>query len=150
MGSPKHLIAAFLLLPFMVSAGMAQERDHELDRHRDGGGRSEWRGDIGRFHEHDFDLWRRGHWVHRRHDGRAGWWWVVGSAWYFYPSRVEPFPDPYQPAMVVVPQVPATQQYWYYCANPAGYYPYVAQCGANWQRVPATVPPPAPALLPPR
>ena len=120
MTSRKHLLAAFLLLPFMVSTGIAQERDHDRDRHRNAEVRSPWHGEIDRFHEHDLDLWRHGHWVHRRHDGRAGWWWVVGSVWYFYPARVEPYPDPYQPPMVVVPQAPAAPQYWYYCANPAG------------------------------
>jgi hypothetical protein len=29
-------------------------------------------------------------------------------------------------------------QYWYYCADPAGYYPYVQQCGTDWQTVPAS------------
>jgi hypothetical protein len=27
---------------------------------------------------------------------------------------------------------------WYYCANPAGYYPYVQQCYTSWQTVPAS------------
>lgn len=26
---------------------------------------------------------------------------------------------------------------WYYCRNPAGYYPYVRSCAEGWQRVPA-------------
>jgi hypothetical protein len=26
---------------------------------------------------------------------------------------------------------------WYYCPAPAGYYPYVTQCGTAWQTVPA-------------
>lgn len=25
--------------------------------------------------------------------------------------------------------------YWYYCSNPDGYYPYVKQCPGGWQRV---------------
>ena len=29
--------------------------------------------------------WGGGHWLHDRHDGRLGWWWVVGPSWYFYP-----------------------------------------------------------------
>ena len=29
-------------------------------------------------------------------------------------------------------------QYWYYCSDPAGYYPYVMQCSADWQPVPAS------------
>jgi hypothetical protein len=28
-------------------------------------------------------------------------------------------------------------QSWYYCTNPAGYYPYVTQCSVAWQPVPA-------------
>ncbi len=27
---------------------------------------------------------------------------------------------------------------WYYCSNPAGYYPYVNNCSVTWQQVPAT------------
>jgi hypothetical protein len=33
---------------------------------------------------------------------------------------------------------PSTGQVWYYCAAPAGYYPYVTQCSTAWQTVPAT------------
>jgi hypothetical protein len=29
-------------------------------------------------------------------------------------------------------------QTWYYCSDPAGYYPYVAQCNTGWQAVPAS------------
>ena len=25
--------------------------------------------------------------------------------------------------------------YWYYCSNPQGYYPYVKECPAGWQKV---------------
>ena len=32
----------------------------------------------------------------------------------------------------------AGAQNWYYCANPAGYYPYVTQCYGPWQVVPAS------------
>jgi hypothetical protein len=32
---------------------------------------------------------------------------------------------------------PYSSQTWYYCSNPAGYYPYVAQCNTGWQPVPA-------------
>ena len=33
---------------------------------------------------------------------------------------------------------PYTSQTWYYCSDPAGYYPYVAQCNTGWQAVPAS------------
>ena len=32
---------------------------------------------------------------------------------------------------------PASDGNWYYCNNPDGYYPYVRQCLAGWQRIPA-------------
>jgi hypothetical protein len=32
----------------------------------------------------------------------------------------------------------AGAQNWYYCSNPAGYYPYVSQCYGAWQVVPAS------------
>lgn len=30
---------------------------------------------------------------------------------------------------------PSYSQTWYYCADPAGYYPYVTQCNTGWQAV---------------
>jgi hypothetical protein len=33
---------------------------------------------------------------------------------------------------------PDSSQTWYYCSDPAGYYPYVTQCNAGWQAVPAS------------
>ena len=33
---------------------------------------------------------------------------------------------------------PYSSQTWYYCSNPAGYYPYVTQCNTGWQTVPAS------------
>jgi hypothetical protein len=33
-------------------------------------------------------------------------------------------------------------EYWYYCENPRGYYPYIKRCPEGWMRVvPETVPP---------
>jgi hypothetical protein len=98
------------------------------------------RGDIHHFHEHDFDHWREGRWFHGPHEGRDGWWWTVGGLWYFYPAPVYPYPDPYTPPTVVVETAPvpptgAPPSYVYYCATPAGYYPYVPQCAVAWQKV---------------
>jgi len=31
-----------------------------------------------------------------------------------------------------------SSQTWYYCSDPAGYYPYVTQCNNGWQAVPAS------------
>ncbi len=39
------------------------------------------------------------------------------------------------------PAAEAPPQYWYYCQNPQGYYPYIKQCPQGWMKV---VPPSAP------
>ena len=71
-----------------------------------------------------------------------------------YPYPVYPYPayvyaPPYYPPappVTIVQQIPAAPpgpapvQYWYYCDNPRGYYPYVQSCGAGWRPVPAQPP----------
>jgi len=112
--------------------------------------------DIHHFHEYDYDHWRGGSWVHGFHDGRDGWWWTVDGAWYYYPAPIYPYPDPYTPPAVVVETAPpapagAPAPYVYYCANPAGYYPYVPQCAGPWERVASSVtptPPPPQVVVP--
>ncbi len=48
------------------------------------------------------------------------------------PTYVEPAP------VTNVPQSGGSD--WFYCGNPAGYYPYVRNCSVSWQRVPSTPP----------
>ena len=93
--------------------------------------------DIRHFHDHDFDRWRGGRWVHGPHGGRLGWWWVVGGAWYFYPAPVYPYPNPYVPPVVAAPAPPpaAAPAQYYFCDRPRGYYPYVAACRVPWRLV---------------
>jgi hypothetical protein len=33
--------------------------------------------------------WEGGRWHHEVHNGRDGWWWDVGGAWYYYPQPME-------------------------------------------------------------
>jgi hypothetical protein len=98
-------------------------------------------GDIHRFRDQDLRQWHGGHWIHDRHAGRLGWWWVVGGVWYLYPAPVYPYPDPYVPPTVAQPAQPTSvsTQYWYYCAPARAYYPYVTSCSEGWMQV---VPPP--------
>jgi hypothetical protein len=131
------IASAFVLLTVVSTSCAADERDHRRGYERHDG----WRGDIHRFHEYDLGLWRGGRWFHGRHDGRFGWWWIAGGFWYFYPSPVYPYPDPYVPPGAAAPLPGVPQQYWYYCANPAGYYPYVGRCATVWQAVPSNSPP---------
>ncbi len=96
-----------------------------------------WHGDIHHFQDRDFGIWRGGRWFHGPHGGRAGWWWIVGGVWYFYPAPVYPYPDPYTPPVVAAPP-----QTYYWCPNPAGYYPQVPACPVPWQAVLGNAPPP--------
>lgn len=76
--------------------------------------------------------WNRGRWWQGWHEGRSGWWWIASDRWHWYPQPVYPVPPPsFQPAPVVVPG------FYYYCGNPAGYYPQVAGCLVPWQMVQA-------------
>lgn len=131
-----------LLLGGPATPALAQDRGHDERGHDE-----HWReGDARRFHGHDFEHWRHGGWYHGFHDGRGGWWWIVDGEWFFYPAPIYPYPDPFAPPVVVAapppppppnvaPAPPAQGQYWYYCANPPGYYPYVPQCTVPWTPV---------------
>lgn len=98
-----------------------------------------WHGDIRAFPRHDFPRWRSGYWYHGSHGGRIGWWWVVGpSLWYYYPTPVYPYPDPYVPPVVADLNMPPPPQYWYFCDSAKTYYPYVQSCPEGWKTVPVT------------
>ena len=80
----------------------------------------------------DRDTWRNGRWRHDWHDGRLGWWWVVGDDWLFYPEPIYPYP-----AYAYDEPAPTAGGAWYYCTRPQGYYPYVRHCDSPWEEVPA-------------
>ena len=58
----------------------------------------------------------------------------LGLGFYGYPDGWDYYPDYgyYDYSQ------PYSSQTWYYCSDPAGYYPYVAQCNTGWQTVPAS------------
>jgi hypothetical protein len=73
----------------------------------------------------------------------------------YYPAPYYPYPAYAYPPVVVapasppvyieLPQTPSAapsqaQGDWYYCAESKAYYPYVSECPAGWQRVPAQPP----------
>ncbi len=45
-------------------------------------------------------------------------------------------PGPWWPPSYY-PNYPPGPNYWYYCTNPPGYFPYVTMCSNNWLTVPA-------------
>jgi hypothetical protein len=125
-----------------------------------GGG---YHGHGGGYYGHGGGYYRGGYYGHGGYWGRGypgvGFGiYLGGPAWwgpgYYYPQPFYAYP----PAVVTVPasppvyiergeaqSVPApdqgSQNWWYYCANPSGYYPYVKQCPGGWQRVPPQPPP---------
>jgi hypothetical protein len=152
-GSFERLRSSMALLGSLaVAIGATMLCTTALAQYQGRGAPPVWRGDIARFHEHDWGVWRGGRWLHARHEGRLGWWWVVGGVWYFYPSPVYPYPNPWEPPVLLVPPadvapaVPATQ-YWYYCDASRRYYPYAATCAGGWKQVPA-MPADTPAAAP--
>src|SRR5262249_30839164 len=69
-----------------------------------------------------------------------------GYPYYGYGAYPPAYPyTTYDSDPVYVQQQPAAQSaptnYWYYCRDPAGYYPYVANCNKQWMTV---VPPRGP------
>ena len=77
---------------------------------------------------------------------------VLGPWWPWYPyyPYYSYYPYYYPAPAVAVGQQPqeyadsGQQQsdYWYYCQNPQGYYPYVKSCPGGWMKVvPQTTPP---------
>jgi hypothetical protein len=107
----------------------------------------------------------RGHHKHRGHHGRHGYYYGHhGGHGYYYGHHDHD--DYYYGALIAygvplllgaldglhspahaAPQAPATgyvqQQtgYWYYCTDPAGYYPYIKSCPQGWMQVVPSGPP---------
>jgi hypothetical protein len=59
--------------------------------------------------------------------------------YYAYPSYPYDY-DYVAPPVVLAPPAtavtpPPAAEYWYYCQNPSGYYPTVAQCPDGWIQV---------------
>jgi hypothetical protein len=69
-----------------------------------------------------------------RHDGfrRGVFIGGLGFGYYGYPYGWD-----YSPDYGYYGYSQPSSQNWYYCSDPAGYYPYVAQCNTGWQAVPA-------------
>jgi len=88
-----------------------------------------------------------GHWHHGWAGHPHGWW----GPRFFWGGTVVVGPPYYAAPPVVVQQQPPVyaepepgQNYWYYCQNPQGYYPYVNNCPGGWMKVVPPTNPPTP------
>ena len=87
---------------------------------------------FGGFHGHFAGMH---HGFGERHDGfrRGVFIGGLGFGYYGYPYGWDYSPDYGYSGY----SQPYSSENWYYCSDPAGYYPYVAQCNTGWQAVPA-------------
>jgi hypothetical protein len=156
MMTSKRLRLALSLAPLLGALALATPAKAAPpsggQHHFDGGSHGDFHHDGGHFrHDHDhfgFGFGFGGFW--------DPWWgWGPAEYWgypYYYPSYYPPYPAYYAPPAGYAPQpvAPAATspqfsgappaQYWYYCDNPQGYYPYVQNCGSQWRQVAATPP----------
>lgn len=58
------------------------------------------------YRDDDWDWRRRGRWQHGYHQGRIGWWWVIGNVWYLNPPPVYAYAPPVAVAPAPVPVQP--------------------------------------------
>ena len=91
---------------------------------------------------------------HGGHGGHARFGFYIGAPLFaapFYPYYAPAYPRYYPPVVVApapppvyientaVPAAPVTaeapENWWYYCMDARGYYPYVRDCPGGWQRV---------------
>jgi hypothetical protein len=93
-----------------------------------------WR--VTRFNAAQRAMWTHGHWWHGRHNGRAGWWWWANGGWFWYDAPIYPYPGYVSDYEYDEPSQDSGD-YWYYCRDPEGYYPYVQHCNRAWEPVPA-------------
>lgn len=64
--------------------------------------------------------------------------WHWPPPYYYYPPPVVVAPPAAPPVYV---ERERDENFWYYCEQERGYYPYVKQCPGGWKRVPPTPPP---------
>jgi hypothetical protein len=66
-----------------------------------------------------------------------GWWYPPPYSYYPYPVGY-----PAEPVTYIEqggpPAAAEPGRWWYYCESSTGYYPYVQECPAGWQRLPAS------------
>ena len=145
-----RIAAALMIAAAIYQPGLAHAGPHGGGGFHGGGGGFRGSGfhagSMGAFHgggfhggfaglHHSFEHTNDGHWDHGWHNGRYGrWWGGAGLGWTYYANPWGGYPD----SGYYDYDQPYASHDWYYCPDPAGYYPYVTQCSTTWQTVPAS------------
>ncbi len=132
IGRALATVAAALL----YATALGQPNSAYAGPHGGGGGGGFHGGGFGGFHGGGFGGFHgRFAGMHNRfgerHEGFRG---GLGFGFYQYPYGWDYSPDYGYYGY----SQPYSSQTWYYCWDPAGYYPYVTQCHTGWQAVPAS------------
>ncbi|MGA7264203.1 MAG: hypothetical protein WA709_02990 [Stellaceae bacterium] len=103
------------------------------------GGMGGFHGGFARMHGGGFGAFHGGGFHGDRfHDGRFGHDRFRDNRFFFGGAFAYPYGWGYSPDYGYYDySQPYSSQTWYYCADPAGYYPYVTQCNTGWQAVAA-------------
>ena len=157
----KFLLAVFLAItilyisPFEASAGdtgtyfsvqYASGYGHGGGHYKAGYGHRYGRGHYGRYRHYYRGHHYRGHGYRRHHHHGPRYFWSgsIVIPWYPYgyysppPAIIKKQPDVY-----VQPEQ-QEENYWYYCPDPQGYYPYIRNCESGWMKVVPDATPPNP------
>ena len=94
------------------------------------------RHDVNRFTPQQREAWTHGRWHHTWHHGHFGWWWFFNNFWFFYPEPFYPFPTYVGEYYDYYDDQYSGDDFWYWCDDPRGYYPYVQECEVDWIPVP--------------
>jgi hypothetical protein len=114
--------AALVFVAVLCQSGLANASPHGGGGIHGGGFHG---GHFGAFHGHGF----HGHGFGGFHGGGFG---ILG--WPYYPYA---YGWDYYPEYNYDPDQYSASRTWYYCYDPAGYYPYVTQCNTGWHAVTA-------------
>jgi len=164
----RRTLVSLMIAALVVASGGALAQGRGSGGAGHGGGGGGWHGGGGGWHGGGGG-WHGGGWHGGGWHGSVGVYfgpyWGWGWPYYYgYPYPYYPYPYDYgyysyDPYPAYVPSAPLTYEerapepssnsYWYYCTDPAGYYPYVRSCSKPWMQVlPQNVPPASSAPAP--
>jgi hypothetical protein len=136
---PKNGKALAIATALLCVTALSQPNLAYAGPHIGGGGGDFHGGGFGGFHRGGFGGFHGGRFHGDRfHDGRFGRDRFRDNRFLFGGAFAYPYGWDYSPNYgYYYYSQPYASQTWYYCSDPAGYYPYVTQCNNGWQAVAA-------------
>ena len=132
---PKNRKPLAIAAALLCATVLSQPKLAYAGPHGGGGGGGFHGGGFGGFHGGGFH--EGGFHGDRFHDGRFDRDRFRDNRFFFGGAFAYPYGWDYSPDYGYYDYSQAyASQTWYYCYDPAGYYPYVTQCNTGWQAVP--------------